>query len=282
LIEQTANDSTALPVVRIGAQPDPMVTALREVWRYRELLYFLVWRDLKVRYRQTTLGVAWAVLQPLLTMLLLTLFFGKVPGLAPAGTPYSLFAFTALVPWVFFANAVTDSSNSVILNPDLITKVYVPRVLVPAAAVAGHLVDFFISFVLLLVLLGAYRVPITVKLALLPACILLIAVLALAVGTLMAALNVRYRDIRYALPFVVQLWMFASPVIYAPTLLPEKWRWLLNLNPVTGILQGFRTSLLGLPFDSESLSISAAITIATCFFALRYFRRVASGFADVI
>lgn len=274
--------SSTVPVVRIGEGTNSFTAQLQETWRYRELLYFLVWRDLKVRYRQTALGVTWAVLQPVLTMLLLTVFFGHVPGLASPGVPYSLFALTGLVPWMFFANAVTDSANSVVVNPDLVTKVYVPRVLVPASAVAGHLVDFAITCALLLVFVVAYRIPLNAAVALLPLCVLLMVMLTLAVGTFLAALNVRYRDIRYALPFAVQLWMFASPVIYSRSLLPDRWRWVLDLNPVTGIAQGFRSGLLGIPIDGVSLAISSALTITGLIWAMKYFRRVASGFADMI
>jgi lipopolysaccharide transport system permease protein len=278
----TVSGGPATPVIRIGAGTGSLLVQLQECWRHRELLYFLVWRDLKVRYRQTALGVAWAILQPVLTMLLLTVFFGRLPGLSPAGVPYALYALSGLVPWMFFANAVTDSSNSVLVNPDLITKVYVPRLVVPAASVVGHLVDFAIAFALLVVLLFAYRIPVTYAILLLPVGVLLVVALTLAVGTVMAALNVRYRDIRYALPFVVQLWLFASPVIYSPMLLPERWRWLLNINPMTGILQSFRSALLGVPIDIVSIAVSTLLTAGLLLFSLNYFRRVASGFADVI
>lgn len=198
---------------------------LRALWQYRELLYFLTVRDIKLRYRQTFLGAAWAVLQPLSAMLVFSLFLGKVAGLAPRGLPYPLFAFVGLVPWMFFSNAVSSASNSLISGSNLITKVYFPRVIIPAAAVLAGLVDFAVAFLALLVLLVYYDVALTGSALLVPFLLGLLVLLAAGVGTWMAGLNVKYRDVRYALPFIVQLWMFASPIVYPASFVPERWQW---------------------------------------------------------
>jgi len=254
----------------------------REIWEYRELLHFLAWRDVKVRYRQTLLGVAWAVLQPLLMMILFTLFFGRLVRMPSEGIPYALFAYAGLLPWTFFANAVTNAGESLVANPDLVNKVYLPRMLVPSAAVVASLVDFAIAFVLLIGLMASYQVSITSAFLLLPFLIILTALLALAVGLWIAALNVKYRDMRYALPFVIQVWLFASPVIYPSTLVPAPWRTLLLLNPLTGIIEGYRSSLFGRPFDWMALSAAAALTVAALLYATRFFRQVEMHFADMI
>jgi lipopolysaccharide transport system permease protein len=246
------------------------------------LLVFLAWRDVQVRYRQTLLGVAWAGLQPLLLMLMFTLFFGKLAGIPSEGAPYGLFAFVGVLPWTFFSNAVTESGNSLVANPDLITKVYFPRVLVPAAAIVASLVDFAIGFVLLIGFMAYYAVGVTSAVLMLPLLTILLAVLALAVGMWMAALNVRYRDVRYALPFAIQLWLFASPVIYPSTLVPAEWRPLLLLNPLTGIIEGYRSSLLNRPFDWIAICASMTLTLLALLYALHYFRRVEKSFADII
>ncbi|MGH9783738.1 MAG: ABC transporter permease [Terriglobia bacterium] len=273
---------TSLPVIRIGSGQEPLLDRLRELWRYRELLYFLAWRDVKVRYRQTLLGVAWAVLQPLLTMLLFTIFFGKLAGMPSDGIPYALFAYAGLLPWTFFANAVTNSGESLIANPDLVGKVYLPRVFVPTAAVVACLVDFAVAFGLLIGLLAYYRVAIAPGILLLPPLVVLTTLFALAVGLWAAAVNVKYRDVRYALPFAIQLGLFASPVIYPATLVPESWRALLLLNPLTGIIEGYRAALFGRPLDWIALGASTALTAAALLYATRYFRRMEAHFADLI
>jgi len=271
-----------LPVITIGPGQRSLSTELRELWSYRELLYFLVWRDVKVRYRQTLLGIAWAVLQPLLTMLLFTLFFGKLARMPSEGVPYALFAYVGLLPWIFFANAISEGGNSLVRNPDLISKVYIPRVMLPGAAVLAGLLDFGIGFVFLAALMAYYRVGITPAVLMLPGLILLTSLLAQGVGMWMAALNVKYRDVRYALPFVVQLWLFASPVIYPLTLVPERLRLLLLLNPMTGIIEGYHSSLLRQPFDWIALGVSTALTVLVLLFATRNYRRVEGYFADLI
>ncbi len=255
---------------------------LRAPWEYRELLYFLTVRDIKLRYRQTFLGVAWAVLQPVAAMLVFSLFLGRVAGVTSSGVPYPLFAFLGLVPWMFFSNAVSGASNSLITSSNLITKVYFPRVIIPAAAVLAGLVDFSVSFVVLLALLVYYGIPLTGSVFLVPLLLGLLVLLAFGVGTWMAGLNVKFRDIRYALPFVVQLWMFASPVVYPRTLVPGRWQWALQLNPITGIVEGFRAALLGRELDWPALALAAGITLAIALYALLAFARMEEGFADVI
>jgi lipopolysaccharide transport system permease protein len=270
------------PLILIESEDAGVHFAFPDLWAYRELLYFLTWRDIKVRYKQTALGAAWAILQPLFLMLIFTLFFGRVAALAPGGVPYPLFAFTGLVPWTFFANAVTNSGNSLVGNANLITKVYFPRLLVPMAAVAAGLVDFALSFVLLVVFMFYYGVELTWQVALLPVLVLLTTLCAMGVGLLLSALNVKYRDIRFALPFMIQLWLFVSSVIVPSSVLPERGRWLLWLNPMSGIIEGYRAALLGQPFDWTALAAAAAITLLLLAFAAFAFRRMEKQFADII
>jgi len=255
---------------------------LHDLWNYRELLYFLTRRDIQVRYRQTALGVAWAVIQPLFTMLIFTIFFGRLAGVPSEGIPYPLFAYAGLLPWTFFANALTTSGNSLVGSQNLITKVYFPRMVIPLAAVAAGLVDFGISFLLLLGLMAWYQVLPGVAVLLLPVLTLLIALLAMGVGMWMSALNVKYRDIRYALPFAIQLWMFISPIIYPASVVPEKYRWALALNPLTGIIGGFRAALFGGPVSWMDLAISVGLTLAVLVYALYAFRRMEREFADIV
>ena len=255
---------------------------LKDIWEYRELLFFLTWRDVKVRYKQTALGAAWAILQPLFMMVIFTIFFGRLAGVQTNGIPYPVFALTALVPWTFFANSVTASANSLVGSANLITKVYFPRVIVPAAAMLAAIVDFFLSFVLLAVLMAIYRVTPTMHILFLPVLILLTAAFALAVGTWMSALNVKYRDVRFALPFLIQLWLFVSSVIVPSSAVPEKWRWLLWFNPMSGIIEGYRSALFGLPFDWASLGIASTLTLLGLLYATFAFNRVERSFADII
>lgn len=259
---------------------------LRDLWQYRELLYFLTWRDLKVRYKQTALGAAWAVMQPLFTMLLFTVFFGKFAKLPSDNLPYPLFAYAGLLPWTFFANALASASNSLVGSSNLITKVYFPRLLMPGAAVLAGLADFACSFVLLTLLMIWYQVPVGVNLLLLPVLIMLTAALALGVGLWLAAWQVKYRDVRYLIPFLIQFWMFATPIIYPASMVPERYRLLFALNPLTGIIEGYRVALLGelngAHFDWAALGISALITLAVLVYAAYDFRRLESHFADLV
>src|SRR6266480_1407555 len=212
------------PVVTIEPNKGWSLVELRDLWAYRELLYFLTWRDVKVRYKQTELGVAWAIIQPLLTMLIFTIFFGRLAGVPSDNIPYPLFAYAGLLPWTFFANAISNSGNSLVGNANLITKVYFPRMIVPGAAVAAGLVDFAIASVILVLLMIYYGVSLRWTVLMFPVLVLMTTLLALGVGMWLSALNVKYRDVRFALPFAVQLWLFVSPVIYPISFLPQRWR----------------------------------------------------------
>jgi lipopolysaccharide transport system permease protein len=223
---------------------------VRELWEYRELLYFLTWRDIKVRYKQTVLGAAWAVIQPLFMMLVFSLFFGKLAGLPSDGIPYPVFAFCGLLPWQLFANSLTQASNSLVGSQNLITKVYFPRLVVPISAVLGGLVDFAIAFVLLLGMMFYYGIVPGWQIVVLPGLVLLVVLASLGVGLWLSALNVQYRDVRYTISFLVQFWLFATPVAYPSSIVPEKWRVLYALNPMVGVVDGFRWALLG----SDTLS----------------------------
>lgn len=255
----------------------------RELWAYRELFYFLVWRDLKVRYKQTVLGVAWAIIQPLFTMLIFTLFFGRLAGVPSDDVPYPVFVYAGLLLWTFFANAVTTSGNSLVGNANLLSKVYFPRLFIPSAAVGAGLVDLAIAFVILVGLMIYYSVVVTWGILMLPVLVLLTTLLAVGVGTWLSALNVKYRDIRFALPFLIQIWMFVSPIIYPPSFVPEKWRWLLALNPLTGIIDSFRVSLFShREFNWGMLAISTVITLALLAYSAYAFWRMEENFADIV
>lgn len=280
---QTSNSSVPdKPLYVIEPSRSWVALNLRDLWTYRELLYLLTWRDVKVRYKQTLLGAAWAIIQPLFTMLIFTLFFGKLAGIPSNGVPYPIFAYAGLLPWTFFSNAVTNSSNSLIGSSNLITKIYFPRMMIPSAAVGAGLVDFAIAFLILIGLMIYYGVAVGWKVLMLPVLVLLTTLLAMAVGMWMSALNVKYRDIRYALPFIIQLWMFVSPVIYPLSLVPPKWRWLLMSNPLTGVIEGFRSALFGWEFNWVALALSTGITLALLVSSAYIFRRMEKDFADVI
>ncbi|HEX3249370.1 MAG TPA: ABC transporter permease [Pyrinomonadaceae bacterium] len=270
------------PLVVIQPSKKWNLFSLKDIWAYRELLFFLTWRDVKVRYKQTALGAAWAILQPLFMMLIFTIFFGRLAGVGSSGIPYPLFALGGLVPWTFFANAITASGNSLVGSAHLITKVYFPRLIVPAAAMLAGLVDFLLAFLLLCGLMIYYRVALTAQILFLPVLILLTALFSLAVGTWMSALNVKYRDVRFALPFLIQLWLFVSSVILPSSAVPPKWRWLLMLNPMSGIIEGYRSALFGLPFDWPALSVAAVLTLLVLLYAIYAFSRVERSFADII
>jgi lipopolysaccharide transport system permease protein len=270
------------PLVVIAPSKAWVPLNLWDVWTYRELLFFLVWRDVKVRYKQTLLGAAWAIIQPLFTMLIFSLLFGRLAGIKSDGVPYPIFAFAGLLPWTFFSNAVTNSGNSLVGSANLITKVYFPRLVIPAAAVLAGLVDFFFAFLTMIALMFYYRVPLSINLLLLPVLVVLTSALALAVGMWMSALNVKYRDVRYALPFLIQLWMFGSPILYPLSLVPAKWHWLIALNPLTGIIEAYRASLFNLPFDWPALGISSLMTLFALAYSLFTFKRMERKFADII
>jgi lipopolysaccharide transport system permease protein len=256
---------------------------LRDLWEYRELLYFLVWRDVKVRYKQTVLGVAWAILQPFLTMVVFSVFFGRLAKVPSDGIPYPVFAYTALLPWQLFAHALTESANSLVENEKLITKVYFPRLVIPIAAVLAGLVDFAIAFMLLLVMMVYYGIVPTAAVLTLPLFLLLAIATALAVGLWLSALNVQYRDVRYTIPFLTQFWLFATPIAYPSSLVPEPWRALYGLNPMAGVVEGFRWALLGKAGGVGPLMIVSALAVGVLLFGgLVYFRRMEKTFADVV
>jgi len=256
---------------------------LKELWRYRELLFFLAWRDIKVRYKQTALGAAWAILQPLLTMIVFSVIFGQLAKLPSDGIPYPVFTYTALLPWQLFSFSLGNSSNSLISSQNLISKVYFPRLIIPLASVLGGVVDFLIAFVVLLGLIAYYRIVPTLAIVYLPLFVLLALISALAVGTWLSALSVQYRDVRYIVPFLTQFWMYATPIAYASSLIPEKWRVLYGLNPMTGVVEGFRWALLGNTMNNGSMIWISAIVVSIMFISgLFYFRRMEDRFADVI
>ncbi|HSS21917.1 MAG TPA: ABC transporter permease [Pyrinomonadaceae bacterium] len=280
----TDSDSRNFPAIfaRIKSEESGTQLNLGELWRYRELLYFLTLRDIKVRYKQTLMGVAWVIIQPLMTMLIFTLVFNRFVRLNSGPLPYPLFALSGLLLWIFFANAVTNSTHSLVSNSNLITKVYFPRLFIPAASVGAGLVDLSVAFLLLLGMCFYYGIALSLNILLLPLFVLLMALLALAVGLLAAALTVKYRDLRHALPFIIQLWMFASPVIYPTSVVPEKWKWLVTINPVAGAIEGFRASLTGTPLSLTHVAISVGITLLLLGLSIYVFRRLEDSFADVI
>jgi len=256
---------------------------LRSLWEYRELLYFLTWRDIKVRYKQTALGVAWAILQPLTTMLIFSVFFGRLVKVPSDGIPYPLFAFAALVPWTFFANGLNQSSNSLIASANLLKKVYFPRLAIPVATVLAGVVDFVLAFVVLLALMAYYHVVPTINIVWTPILLALAFVTSLGVGLWMSALNVKYRDVRYVVPFLVQIWLFSTPVAYPSSLLSEPWRTVYGLNPMVGVVEGFRWALLGAGKAPGLMVVaSAAASLLILVTGAFYFRYMEKTFADVV
>jgi lipopolysaccharide transport system permease protein len=276
------SDADARWVLVEPARRWPTIGA-RELWAYRELVYFLTWRDVKVRYKQTVLGVAWAILQPLATMLLFSLFFGRLAKMPSEGVPYSLFTLCALVPWTFFANGLTQSANSVVMSQNLITKVYFPRLAIPFASVLAGALDLVLTFVLLVAFMAWYGFsPGPAALWLLPYTLLAL-LAALGVGMWLAALNVQYRDVRYTVPFLVQLWLFATPIAYPSTLLTGPWRTVYALNPMVAVVDGFRSSLLGTaPPPSSVIAASSTVALLLLVTGAFYFRRMEQSFADVV
>jgi lipopolysaccharide transport system permease protein len=273
----------SVPVLVLERSKGLIGPNLKDVWAYRELLYFLVWRDVKVRYKQTALGAAWAVLQPVLTMAVFSVFFGRLAKMPSDGIPYPVFAFAALLPWQLFAFALTESASSLVSSQSLITKVYFPRLVIPIASVLAGLVDFAIAFIVLLALMWGYGITPTAAVVFLPVFVLFAIVTALAVGLWLSALNVRYRDVRYTIPFLTQFWMFATPVAYPASLVPERWRALLGLNPMAGVVEGFRWALLGSEaHPGPLLLVSVVAVVALLAGGLVYFRRTEATFADVV
>jgi lipopolysaccharide transport system permease protein len=256
---------------------------LRELWQYRELLYFLIWRDVKVRYKQTIIGAAWAVIQPFFTMVVFSVFFGRLAQIPSDGVPYPIFAYSALVPWMYFATAVSQASNSLVEHERVITKVYFPRLLLPLATVLAGLIDFAIAFIVLLGMMLFYGIVPTVAVWTLPLFVLLAAATAFAVALWLSALNVQYRDVRYAIPFLIQFWLFATPIAYPSSLVPEQWRAAYGLNPMAGVVEGFRWALLG-EGEAHGLLVTGSVLMVALLLVsgLYYFRRMEKTFADVV
>lgn len=255
---------------------------LAELWQHRELLYFLIWRDVKVRYKQTALGAAWAIVQPLATMLVFTLFFSKFAGISSDGIPYPLFAYSGLMLWTFFSNSIVNGTNSLISSSNLITKVYFPRMFVPAASIGAGLLDLAVALAILFALLIVTGVGFAATLLLLPLFVLLMTVLSLAATLLISSLTVKYRDIRSILPFAIQLLMFASPIIYPASIVPERWRWLMSLNPLSGILENFRAATAGRPLNWPTLAAASLVSVVLLVFSAYNFRRLEQNFADLV
>jgi len=271
-----------LPLMRIRASGGRFLPRLREAWDHRELLYFLTWRDIKVRYKQTALGTLWAVLQPTLTMLVFAIFFGRLAKMPSDDIPYPVFVFCGLLPWQLFTYALTSSANSLVANEHLVTKVYFPRLILPVSSVLAGLVDFAIAFLVLLLLMAYYGIVPTGAVFFLPLFVALDLATAIAVGLGLSALNVRFRDVRHALPFLTQFWMFATPIAYPSSLVPEKFRVIFGLNPMAGVVEAFRWALLGGPAPGPMLLVSVVAVALGLFLAATYFARVERTFADVL
>jgi lipopolysaccharide transport system permease protein len=271
------------PVVRIEARRGWLALDLGELWAYRDLVYFFVWRDIKVRYKQTVIGAAWAILQPVLTMLVFSLFFGKLAKIPSQGLPYPIFYYTALLPWNYFASAMQGATNIVVENQRVITKIYFPRVVLPISSILSGLVDFAISFAVFLALMAYYRIVPTRAVIWLPAFLLLAVLTALGVGLWLSALNALYRDVRYVVPFLVQFWLFASPVAYPSSLVPAKWRWLYGLNPMAGVIEGFRWALTGHGNPPNILlAASSGAVVLLVLSGLVYYHAMEGTIADVV
>ena len=270
------------PLIKIRAHRQWAAANLGDLWVHHELLYFLIWRELKARYKQTILGISWVILQPLLMTVVFTVVLGRLVGVRTGTTPYPLFLYAGLLPWIFFSNAVSSGSQSLVAGSQMITKVYFPRIIIPAAAVGVRLSDFLVASVVLIVLMRYYGVPLGWPLLLAPLLVIHVTLLALALSAWLSALNVRYRDTGTALPVALQLWMFASPIVYSAELVPARWRWLYELNPLTGIIEGFRSALLGLPFNRSSLIASVLITMALLVGSIFVFGRMEDEFADIV
>ena len=275
--------ASEIPVIRIEPSHGWVSLKLHEIWEYRELLYFLAWRDIKVRYKQTALGAAWAIIQPFFTMVVFSVFFGKLGKIPSDGIPYPIFAFAALVPWTFFAHGLNQSSNSLVSGAQLIKKVYFPRLIVPVASVLSGVVDFALAFIVLLGMMLYYGLTPTANVVWLPALLLLALVTSLGVGLWLSTLNVQYRDVRYAVPFITQFWLFGTPIAYPSTLLSEPWRTLYGLNPMVGVVEGFRWALLATDTQPGAMIfVSCLMAIAILVTGAFYFRRMEKTFADVV
>jgi lipopolysaccharide transport system permease protein len=276
-------NQTTTPITIVEPSRGWISLKLRDVWEYRELLYFLTWRDIKVRYKQTALGAAWAVIQPFCTMVVFSIFFGRLAKIPSDGIPYPIFAYAALVPWTFFAQGLTQSSNSLVGSSHLITKVYFPRLVIPISSVLSGIVDFVIAFALLIGMMFYYGLYPTVAIVFLPGLLLLALTTALGVGLWLSALNVKYRDVRYAVGFLTQFWLFATPIAYPSSLLSEPWRTIYGINPMVGVVEGFRWALLGTKTaPGPIIAVSALVSVALLVGGAYYFRRMERTFADIV
>ena len=271
------------PFINIKPKKGLQLINFRELKQYRDLLYFLVARDIKVKYKQTVLGGLWAIIQPFFMMVVFTLFFGKLAKIPSDGIPYPIFNYTAMIAWTYFAQAVSQSGNSIVGSGSLITKVYFPRIIIPLTPVMAGLLDFFIAFIVLLGMMLYFHIYPTIMVLMLPVLILLMMLIASGVGMLLAALNAKYRDIRYTIPFLMQFWMFATPIVYPASLVPEKYRMIYALNPMTGVIEGFRSALLGtVAFPTQMVLMSLIVSLILFLTGLTYFKQVERHFADVI
>lgn len=284
---------TAVPTLRTEQPAGAPVSIIRpqtgwrsldvaELWRYRELLWILTERDIKVRYKQTVLGFLWAIIQPLMMMVVFSVFFGRLAGMPSDGLPYPIFVYAGLLPWTFFANATGNASASLVGSAGLVSKVYFPRLVIPLSSAGSALVDFAIAILVLLAMMLWYGVGLSLNLVAAPLLVAGAILIALGVGIGVSALTVTYRDFRYAVPFMMQLWLFATPVVYPASLVPESWRWLMFLNPMAGIIEGFRSAFLDRPFDWPSIGLSFAVAVVVFAVGIAYFERVERRFADVI
>lgn len=272
-----------LPHLRIEASNGFVPLKIKDLWEYRELLYFLVWRDIKVRYKQTALGVLWAIIQPVMTMVVFSIFFGNLAKLSSDGIPYPIFSFAALVPWTLFSNGLTQATNSLVASSNLIKKVYFPRLIIPIATVLAGVIDFLLAFGVLVILMIFYGITPTINILWLPLFLVLTIIASLAVSLWLSALNVEYRDIKYVIPFLTQIWLFATPIAYSSTLLSEPWRTIYGLNPMVGVVEGFRWALLGTNTQPGMMALaSTGAALILLFSGAFYFRRMEKTFADTI
>jgi lipopolysaccharide transport system permease protein len=284
-VATTTTKSLPAPTLiqHIGPRRGYFQMDFRELWLYRELLYFLVWRDVKVRYKQTVIGATWAILQPFLTMVVFTWFFGKLAKMPSGGLPYPIFYYSALLPWIYFATALQTATNTVVDHQNVITKVYFPRIFLPLSAVVSGLVDFAVSFLFLIGMMVYYHIRPGTVVLFVPLFVLLEIITALGAGLWLSGLNALYRDVRYVMPFIIQFWLFASPVAYPSSLVPQKWRWLYGLNPMAGVIEGFRWSLTGHgEAPGRMMLASAAVVIVVLVSGLVYFQKIEGTIADFV
>ena len=282
-MNESLQESKDLSVIRIEPSKGWVYLGLRELWAYRELVYFLIWRDVKVRYKQSVLGAAWAIIQPFFTMVVFSIFFGKLAKMPSDGIPYPLFSYAALVPWAFFANGLNSASNSLVSGSNLIKKVYFPRLAMPIAAVMGGAVDFVLAFLMLIAMMFYFGITPTINVLWLPFFLILAFMASLGTSLWFSAMYVQFRDVRHIVPFLTQIWMYATPIVYPSSLLPEPWRSLYGINPMAGVVEGFRWALLGVgQSPGPIIIVSSFAAFMLMFFGAYYFRRLEKTFADVV